>query len=65
LPRLDEWDVHVGVAVAAAMSAQAEGLARLARSAEEIAENAARVMHAARESTDVLMRAGLIPEGDP
>lgn len=62
LPRMDEWDVHVAVAVAAAMAAQAEGLARLTRSADEIATGAARVMRAAREATAVLMRARLIPE---
>ena len=67
LPRLDEWDVHARVAVAAAMSAQADGLARVARTADEVAEAAARVMRAARESTAALMRAGLIPacDGDP
>jgi malate dehydrogenase (oxaloacetate-decarboxylating) len=64
LPRMDEWDVHVRVAVAAATSAQTEGLARLARTADEIAEGAARVMRGAREATAVLMRARLIPEGD-
>jgi hypothetical protein len=46
------------------MSAQAEGLARVPGSADEIAEGVARVMHAAREATAVLMRARLIPEGD-
>jgi malate dehydrogenase (oxaloacetate-decarboxylating) len=64
LPRMDEWEVHVSVAVAAAMSAQAEGLARVARTADEIAAGAARVMGAAREATAVLMRARLIPGGD-
>jgi malate dehydrogenase (oxaloacetate-decarboxylating) len=63
LPRMDEWDVHVNVAVAAAMSAQAEGLARLTRSPDEIADGAARVTRAAREATAVLMQARLIPEG--
>lgn len=62
LPRMDEWDVHVAVAVAAAMAAQAEGLARLTRSADEIATDAARVMRAAREATALLMQARLIPE---
>jgi malate dehydrogenase (oxaloacetate-decarboxylating) len=61
LPRLDEWDVHVSVAVGAAMAAQAEGLARFAKTADEIAEDAARAMRAAREATALLMRAGLIP----
>jgi malate dehydrogenase (oxaloacetate-decarboxylating) len=64
LPRMDEWEVHARVAVAAAMSAQTEGLARLARTPEEIAEGAARVMRGAREATALLMRARLIPDGD-
>jgi hypothetical protein len=61
---MDEWEVHARVAVAAAMSAQTEGLARLARTSEEIAEGAARVMRGAREATALLMRARLIPDGD-
>jgi malate dehydrogenase (oxaloacetate-decarboxylating) len=61
LPRMDEWEVHVRVAVAAATAAQREGLARVARGAEELAAGAARVMREAREATDALMKAGLIP----
>ena len=56
------WTHTVSVAVAAATSAQTEGLARLARTADEIAEGAARVMRSAREATAVLMREHLIPE---
>jgi malate dehydrogenase (oxaloacetate-decarboxylating) len=63
LPHMDEWDVHPRVAVAAAMAAQAEGLARLAKTADEVADGAARVMREAREATQALMRAGLIPGG--
>ena len=62
LPRMDEWDVHPRLAVAAAMAAQAQGLARVARAADEIEADARRVMSAAREATAVLMRAGLIPD---
>jgi malate dehydrogenase (oxaloacetate-decarboxylating) len=62
LPRMDEWDVHVRVAVAAAMTAQAEGVARLARTAVEVEMDARERMRAARDATTVLMRAGLIPE---
>jgi malate dehydrogenase (oxaloacetate-decarboxylating) len=62
LPRMDDWDVHVRVAVAAAAAAQAEGLARLARPPAEVEYQARRVMDGARESTAVLMRAGLIPD---
>jgi malate dehydrogenase (oxaloacetate-decarboxylating) len=62
LPRMDEWDVHPRLAVVAAMAAQAQGLARVARAADEIEAEARRVMSAAREATAVLMRAGLIPD---
>jgi malate dehydrogenase (oxaloacetate-decarboxylating) len=62
LPRMDEWDVHPRLAVVAATAAQAQGVARVARSAAEIEAEARRVMAAAREATAVLTRAGLIPD---
>jgi malate dehydrogenase (oxaloacetate-decarboxylating) len=62
LPRMDEWEVHPRLAVVAAMAAQAQGLARVARSADEIEADARQVMGAAREATAVLTRAGLIPD---
>jgi len=62
LPRMDEWEVHPRVAVTAAMAAQAQGLARVARTADEIATDARRLMQGAREATALLMRAGLIPD---
>ena len=65
LPRMDEWEVHPRVAVAAAMTAQAEGLARLAKSREQIYGEAFRAMREAREATRVLMREGLIPAPPP
>jgi malate dehydrogenase (oxaloacetate-decarboxylating) len=64
LPRMDEWDVHVRVAVAAAMAAQAEGVARVARTAAEIEAHAHDRMQGARDATAALMRAGLIPEAE-
>ena len=51
LPRMDEWDVHLRVAVAAATEAQSQGVARVAKSRAEI-----------HDATRLLMRAGLIPE---
>jgi hypothetical protein len=59
---MDEWEVHPRLAVVAAMAAQAQGLARVARSADEIEADARQVMGAAREATAVLTRAGLIPD---
>ena len=62
LPRMDEWDVHLRVAVAAATEAQSQGVARVAKSRAEIHDAASRSMRDARETTRLLMRAGLIPE---
>jgi malate dehydrogenase (oxaloacetate-decarboxylating) len=62
LPRMDEWEVHPRLAVAAATAAQAHGLARLTRGTAEIEAEARRLMVAAREATTALMRAGLIPD---
>ncbi len=62
LPRMDEWDVHLRVAVAAATEAQAQGVARVAKSRAEIHDAASRSMRNARETTRLLMREGLIPE---
>jgi malate dehydrogenase (oxaloacetate-decarboxylating) len=61
LPRMDEWDVHPRVATAAAMTAQAQGVARLAKSREQVQAEAAKAMSDAREATRLLMREGLIP----
>jgi malate dehydrogenase (oxaloacetate-decarboxylating) len=60
LPRMDEWEVHARVAGAAAMAAQAEGLARAPKGREEVEREAARLMRHAREATGALMREGLI-----
>ncbi len=62
LPRMDEWEVHPRVAVAAAMQAEAQGVARLAKPREQIHREAAKIMRDARETTRVLMREGLIRE---
>jgi malate dehydrogenase (oxaloacetate-decarboxylating) len=62
LPRMDDIDLHPRVAVAAGMSAQAEGVARVERSAEAIEAAARKAMADAREATRVLMREGLIAD---
>ena len=62
LPRMDEWEVFPRVATTAAMAAQAQGLARVARSGEDVYAEAVRVMKQARDATALLMRAGVIPE---
>jgi hypothetical protein len=58
---MDEWDVHPRVAVAAALAAQRQGVARFVKSDEEVRAGAVRVMREARETLRVLMREGLIP----
>ena len=62
LPRLDDWEMHVRVAVAAATEAQARGLARVARTAAGLEADARHTMQNARDSVAALARAGLIPD---
>jgi malate dehydrogenase (oxaloacetate-decarboxylating) len=61
LPRMDDIEVHVRVAVATAMKAQEQGLAGKSGTASELHRQAANLIRAAREGTQVLMREGLIP----
>ncbi|HEY7648198.1 MAG TPA: NADP-dependent malic enzyme [Methylomirabilota bacterium] len=60
LPRLDEWEIHARVAGAAALAAQAEGLARAPKGRDQVEREAANLMRQAREATRALMREGLI-----
>ena len=60
-PAMDEWEVVPRVAVATAMTAQEQGIARLALTAEQVHEQAAAIIERARESVRVLMNEGLIP----
>jgi malate dehydrogenase (oxaloacetate-decarboxylating) len=61
LPGMDEWEVYPRVATATAMKAQEEGVARLAKSAEQVYQEARAVIQRARDATHVLMREGVIP----
>lgn len=61
LPRMDEWDVFPRVAVATAMQAQAQGVARLVKDKASLYEQARQTMSRAREATRLLMREGFIP----
>lgn len=66
LPRMDEWDVYPRTAVATAMKAQEQGIARLSRERDALYAEASQTIRAAREAVQVLMRDGLIrmpPEG--
>jgi len=60
MPTMDEWEVVPRVAVATAMRAQEQGVARLTKTREQIHNDAVRIISAARETTQLLMRAGLI-----
>jgi malate dehydrogenase (oxaloacetate-decarboxylating) len=61
VPRMDEWEVFPREAVATALKAQVQGVARLARTAEQLRAGAEKVIREAREATQLLMRARLIP----
>lgn len=63
LPRMDEWEVHPRIAVATAMKAQEQGIARAPhKERETLYQEASETMRTAREATAVLIREGIIPE---
>jgi malate dehydrogenase (oxaloacetate-decarboxylating) len=60
LPGMDEMEVAVREAAAAGMTAQAEGVAHLGRTRQELTRLARETIRAAREATQTLMREQLI-----
>ncbi|MBM4467091.1 MAG: NADP-dependent malic enzyme [Chloroflexi bacterium] len=65
-PKMDEWEVFPREAVATAMKAQEQGIARLSKTCEQLYEEASVIIRQAREATHCLMREGFIapaPEG--
>lgn len=62
LPTMDNWEVFPREAVAVAMKAQEEGIARLTVTAKQEYEHATSMIKASRDMTRLLMEAGLIPE---
>lgn len=64
LPTMEEWEVFPREAVAVAMKAQEQGIARLKISAEEEFKNASAIIKRAREMTQMMMREGLIARAD-
>lgn len=62
---MDEWEVVPRVAVATAMTAQAQGLAKLERRREDLHRAATARVREAREATRLLMREGIIPAPPP
>lgn len=62
LPTMDHWEVFPREAVAVAMMAQEQGLARLERSADELYRHATDIIGRSRDLTQWMMKKGFIPE---
>jgi malate dehydrogenase (oxaloacetate-decarboxylating) len=61
LPRMDDREVFPREAVAVAMKAQEQGLARITATPEQLADMARKAILQSQEATHVLMQAGIIP----
>jgi malate dehydrogenase (oxaloacetate-decarboxylating) len=61
LPTMAEWEVVPDIAVATAVEAQRQGLARLDTTPEELADHARHVILDARRATELLFESGIIP----
>jgi malate dehydrogenase (oxaloacetate-decarboxylating) len=62
LPRMDEWEVFPREAVACALKSIEQGVARVKLSRQELYERASAIIRNARESTELLMKHGLIKQ---
>ena len=60
-PTMAEWEVFIREAVAVAMKAQEQGVARITASREELTKQAEKIIREARETTALLMKEGYIP----
>jgi malate dehydrogenase (oxaloacetate-decarboxylating) len=60
LPHMDEWEIYPRVAVATAMKARDQGIARKPGDAAELHREATRIIRGAREQMQVMMKEGLI-----
>jgi malate dehydrogenase (oxaloacetate-decarboxylating) len=60
LPRMDEWEVFPREAVACALKSIEQGVARVKPSRQELYERASAIIENARQSTELLMKHGLI-----
>ena len=60
-PTMGEWEVFIREAVAVGMKAQEQGVARIKASREELTQKAEKMIKGARDTTELLMREGLIP----
>lgn len=62
LPRMDEWEVFPREAVACALKSIEQGVARVKPSRQELYERASAIILNARQSTELLMKHGLIKQ---
>ena len=62
LPRMDEWEVFPREAVACALKSIEQGVARVKPSRQELYERASEIIRNARQSTELLMKHGLIKQ---
>ena len=62
LPRMDEWEVFPREAVACALKSIEQGVARVKPSKKELYERASAIIQNARQSTELLMKHGLIKQ---
>ena len=60
--RMDEWEVFPREAVACALKSIEQGVARVKPSRQELYERASAIIKNARESTELLMKHGLIKQ---
>ena len=65
LPRMEEWEVFPREAVACALKSIEQGVARIKPSRQELYERAAALIKNAKESSDLLMKNGLIKQPPP
>ncbi|MCL4488135.1 MAG: NADP-dependent malic enzyme [Chloroflexi bacterium] len=64
MPLMDEWEVFPREAVAVAMKAQEQGIARIALTAEEELKQASAIIKRSRNLTDSMMKEGFIAESE-
>lgn len=65
LPRMEEWEVFPREAVACALKSIEQGVARIKPSRQELYERASALIKNAKESSDLLMKHGLIKKPPP
>ena len=61
IPTMGEWEVFIREAVAVAMKAIEQGVAREKLNREELTKRAEKMIRQSREATALLMKSGLIP----